>query len=123
MIIFLFIGCVILPFLIILFGVISYRFTPKKINGFFGFRTEQSMKNDETWIFAHKYCGKLWMKLGIGMLITSAIIFAFLRIQTEDMMGVGMILLIMIQTIALIISVIPTQKALRKIFDTDGNRI
>ena len=81
------------------------------------------MKNDETWIFAHKYCGKTWIKLGIGMILISAIVFILLRAQTEDVMGIGMILLIMLQTIVLSISIVPTQKALKKIFDPNGNRI
>lgn len=37
---------------------------PKKINSFYGYRTAMSMKNRETWEFAHKHCGKLWSAWG-----------------------------------------------------------
>ena len=32
---------------------------PKEINSVFGYRTSMSMKNKDTWEFAHKYCGKV----------------------------------------------------------------
>ncbi len=52
------------PIVMIIYGRMMWKHPPKKINGLSGYRTSRSMKNMETWIFAHKYCGKLWWIIG-----------------------------------------------------------
>ena len=47
-------------FTLIGFGKHFMRKAPKEINEVFGYRTPMSMKNKDTWEFAHKYCGKIW---------------------------------------------------------------
>ena len=42
---------------------------PDSINPVFGYRTTMSMKNRDTWEFAHQYCGKLWWILGIMIVV------------------------------------------------------
>ena len=49
----------IIPFLMIIFGKLFIKNIPKEINGLFGYRTPMSVKNKDTWEFAHYYCGKL----------------------------------------------------------------
>ena len=48
-----------LPFTMIGFGRYFMKKAPKEINSVFGYRTSMSMKNKDTWEFAHKYCGKV----------------------------------------------------------------
>jgi len=50
-------------------GYMMYKHPPKSINAIYGYRTARSMKNDETWKFAHDCCGRLWFKLGFILLI------------------------------------------------------
>ena len=38
------------------------------INAAFGYRSMMSMKNRDTWEFAHKYCGRLFAWLQISLL-------------------------------------------------------
>lgn len=59
----------IIPVLILILGIWMYKYPPKKINWLIGYRTFKSMKNKEMWDFAHKYCGKLWMLIGLLMCI------------------------------------------------------
>lgn len=47
-----------IPVLMVLCGYLMYKHTPKDINGLVGYRTAMSMKNQETWDFAHNYCGR-----------------------------------------------------------------
>ena len=48
------------PLTMIGFGRYFLKQAPGTINWVFGYRTEMSMKNKDTWEFAHKYIGKLW---------------------------------------------------------------
>ena len=54
-------------FTLIGFGKHFMRKAPKEINEVFGYRTPMSMKNKDSWEFAHKYCGKIWYKLSFGL--------------------------------------------------------
>ena len=49
-----------LPAIMFLFGCIMYEMKMFP-NGIFGYKTEMSMKNQDTWDFANQYSGKLWM--------------------------------------------------------------
>ncbi|MFR4351708.1 MAG: SdpI family protein [Roseburia sp.] len=40
------------------FGRYFLENAPKEINSTLGYRTFRSRKNQDTWIFAHNYCGK-----------------------------------------------------------------
>ena len=54
----------IIPIVMIIAGRMMWKHCPKSINGIVGYRTNRSMKNMDTWKFAHEYCGKLWWKIG-----------------------------------------------------------
>ena len=66
-----------IPLIMIIFGKLFSKKAPKKINYFYGYRTSMSMKNKDTWEFAHKYCGRLWLKIGYIMFAISFIIMLF----------------------------------------------
>ena len=54
-------------------GKLFTKNTPKDINWIFGYRTTMSMKNEDTWSFAHKIAGAFWWKWGWGALaVTTA---------------------------------------------------
>lgn len=86
----------------------------------FGYRTNMSMKNRDTWEFAHKYCGKIWYVCGWILLPLSIIPMLFVIGQNEDTVGNLGGILCVIQLIPLIGSIIPTEIALRKTFDKNG---
>ena len=58
----------IIPAIMIIAGRMMWKHCPKKINGVVGYRTKMSMINMDTWRFAHDHAGKLWWKVGIGLL-------------------------------------------------------
>ena len=94
----------------------------EKINMIYGYRTGMSMKNQDTWDFAHRHCGKLWKWIGIISLPLSVIPYLFVLGKGEDTIGVLMTIIVSIQTLVLIGSIFPTEIALRKRFDSDGNK-
>lgn len=111
-----------IPLLMMIFGRMMYKHAPKTINRVYGYRTKMSMKNAETWKFAHDYCGRLWLKTGCMILILSIIAqLPFLHSDQDTIGTVGCILCI-IQTIALICSIIPVERALKANFDKEGRR-
>ena len=58
----------IIPAIMIIAGRMMWKHCPKKINGVVGYQTKMSMINMDTWRFAHDHAGKLWWKVGIGLL-------------------------------------------------------
>ena len=117
-----FIFNLLVPLLMVVFGRIMYKHAPKSINGIYGYRTSMSMKNEDTWKFAHDYCGKLWYKVGLIMLIPSVLVqLPFVKSST-DTIGIMTVVLETVQICVMIASIFPTERALRKTFDKYGNR-
>ena len=111
-----------LPFTMIGIGKYFLKTAPKNINTVFGYRTSMSMKNKDTWIFAHKYCGKIWFISGLIMLPLSVIVMMFVFGELENVVGTVGAVLCGIQFIPILISIILTEKALNKTFDKNGIR-
>lgn len=120
--IFIFVCNLIIPVIMLFFGVKFKKHSPKNINGFYGYRTSRSMKSKETWEFAHKYCGELWMKLGLIMLFISMGVSIIGIMLDDKVQGIVNFTLIITQTIILIVSIFPVEKELKKNFDENGNR-
>ena len=110
------------PLIMLFFGFYFKNKSPKEINSLFGYRTTMSMKNKDTWEFAHHYCGRLWLVLGMIMLPLSGIPMLFFINQDIDVVGIAGGIIEGIQVVVLLISIFPTEKALKKTFDENGNR-
>ena len=110
------------PLIMVLFGLYFVKKAPKNINYIFGYRTDMSMKNKDTWSFAHKYCGKLWLIIGTLLLLVTLVAACLLIGKAEDTVGNVSLIICMLQLIFLIIPIIPTEMALRRTFDKNGNR-
>ena len=95
---------------------------PQKINMTFGYRTSMSMKNKDTWRFAHIYCGKLWRVIGWIMLPLSVAAMLFVIGREPDVVGIFGGIIFGIQCVFLIVPIVPTEIALRKNFDNNGIR-
>lgn len=111
-----------IPATMLLFGNYFEKKAPNEINGVFGYRTSMSMKNRDTWQFAHHYCGRLWKKMGKYMLYISIIIsIATIGLDTEGIGRVGESLCF-IQVFFMIGTIYPTERALKRNFDQYGFR-
>jgi uncharacterized membrane protein len=117
---FMFICDLLIPLLMILCGRMMWKNPPKSINGIIGYRTSRSMKNMDTWKFAHDYCGRLWWKIGWVMLIPSIIIQLPFYNSSVDTIGMVCGILCAVQCVFLVGSIIPTEIALRRKFTDDG---
>ncbi|HEY8364080.1 MAG TPA: SdpI family protein [Haloplasmataceae bacterium] len=91
---------------------------PKKVNYILGYRTTMSMKNQETWDYAHQYSGKVWLITGI---ITALVAFPLvIALKTLEIYEILMIILIVLESIAFLLMIPLTEIALRKRFDKNG---
>lgn len=111
-----------IPLTMVLFGRYFSKSAPKEINGVFGYRTPMSMKNKETWEFAHHYCGRLWLIIGWIILIASVISMLFVMGKNESIIEKVSSVLCGIQVFLLIGSIFPVERALKKNFDKYGRR-
>lgn len=111
-----------IPLTMIGLGKYFLEKAPKEINSTFGYRTNMSMKNKDTWSFAHKCCGRIWCVCGSVMLPISIVVMLAVIGKSEDVVGIVGGVLCGIQMIPVIGSLFPVEKALRKAFDENGNR-
>lgn len=111
-----------IPLIMIGFGTFLAKNPPKEIGGIYGYRTSMSMKNKDTWEFAHHHWGKTGRASGWAMLVVSVITMLLVIGKNENtILTVGTIV-IMVQPAAIIATIFPTERALKETFDEDGNR-
>ena len=103
-------------------GAAMYKRSPKNINRIYGYRTARSMKNIETWTFAHRYCGRLWFILGLILLIPTILAQIPFFHSNDDVIGTVGSIIMLVQVAAMAIPIIPTETALKKTFFDNGTR-
>lgn len=94
----------------------------KTVNPFLGYRTTRSMKNADTWEFAHRYFGRLWFVIGLILLLPTALAQIPFYNSSEDTAGTVGLIVCVAEMAALILPVIPTELALKRNFNDDGTR-
>lgn len=109
-----------IPLVMIGFGIYFSKNAPKEINQVFGYRTTRSMKNKETWKFAHNYSGKLWKRIGLIMVPIAVIAMLFTYGKDIDYVANFGLVITVIQVIVLIASIYPVEAALKRNFDESG---
>ena len=113
---------IVLPFIMFMSSFYFIAGGPKNINNIFGYRTGRSMINKDTWIFAHEYCGKLWLKVSIVFILASIVIMLCLIITDQRVfVAVGFVIFIA-EFVTLFFTINKTEKALADNFDIKGNR-
>lgn len=110
-----------LPALMIGLGVYISKHPPGKINGFYGYRTSMSMKNQDTWDFAQRHSASVLRKWGMWSLLTLVPMGVVIGCSLEVMATVSCIVLVA-QIVVLLCSICPTERALKETFDSYGNR-
>ncbi len=111
-----------IPVIMMIAGRMMWKHCPEKINWVIGYRTKRSMKNQDTWKFAHEFVGKLWWRVGLGLLALSVLIHLLFCRASENTLGILCTVLTTVQLIFLIGSIIPTEIALKNHFNQDGTK-
>ena len=112
------------PLVMIIYGRVFEKKPPKiaRSKFAFGYRTVMSMRNEETWEYAHRFFGKLWFRFGIAVGLISIIVLFFFIGKDKDTVGFAGMIICYVQLVAMLLPVIPTELALRRRFDKYGNR-
>ena len=113
-----------IPATMIGFGRMFTKNPPREINSGFGYRTSRSMKNQETWDFAHEYCGRLWNKVGWA-LVPLAVLGQALTLLCPDIESMCLWSLVptTAETVVMAAVYFPVERALKRNFDRDGKRL
>lgn len=119
--VFMLVMCLLTPFTMIFFGHRYHKNPPREINNVSGYRTEMSMKNRETWEFAHAYIGKLWKICGWTSLPISVAVMLLVFGKEIVVTGITGGIICAVQIVIMICTIIPTEIALKRNFGKDGN--
>ena len=111
-----------LPVIMLVFGWLFQKRPPRQINGVYGYRTARSMKNEETWRFAHMVCGRLWFRLGLLLLPMSVCAMLPALGRSVDVTGIWCCVVEVVQLVFLIGSIFPVERALKRMFDDFGRK-
>jgi len=122
MFVFFLVVLLLIPLAAIFFGLLWRKNSPRKINWVYGYRTSWSMKSQETWDFAHKYAGRILLYIGVPLTAISVIPIVLFKNRDINTLSSIVLGITGIQIICLIVPFIPTEIALRKNFDKNGNR-
>ena len=110
------------PGVMIGFGKEFQKNPPTEINPGYGYRTAMSSKNQDTWEFAHRHSGRIWKICGLILLPVTVVPMLFVIGGDEGTVGTVGGIVCGVQLAVLIGSIFPTERALRKNFDKEGNR-
>lgn len=112
---------ILIPLLMMVFGWLLEYKTPIK-NAIYGYRTSMSMKNNDTWKFANRYCGKLWIRCGLILLPISITPMLLVIKEGNNTVCIMATIICLIQLIPLIGTIYPVEKALKNNFNENGNK-
>ena len=116
------ISCTLIPAMFAVIGLFFSKRAPKNINMLFGYRTDRSMKNRDTWEFAHKYFGRIVGLCGAIMLPIAFLVMLLCIGKGEDTTAIVGTATMTVELIALVLCIVPTERALKREFDDNGNR-
>lgn len=115
-------SCLLVPAVMLYFGWRFLKKPPKHINSFYGYRTSRSMKNQQTWDFAHQVCGRLWFRWGLVLLPLSLLAMLLVLGKDTEELGVWLMWVTVIQVVVLLGSIVPVERTLKKNFDQFGRK-
>ena len=94
-----------IPAIMVGIGARFLKHPPKTINALYGYRTARSMKNQETWTF-------------LPALLAAVLTFG----RGIETVSVASIVVVTVQTLVLIGSIFPVERALKRNFDDFGRK-
>ncbi len=114
---------VILDLLMLIFGIIM-RVGHNKPNRLFGYRSARAQSSAEAQSFANKHCGRLWIITGAVLTLASIAVGVFLYYKGVEPPEIGRagIVLLILQTIIIMLSLIPTERELKRLFNSEGKQ-
>lgn len=107
----------IMPLMMVGFGLLFMKNPPKKINSVYGYRTKRSVRSQEAWDFAHQYFGKLWLVYGLVSILPSLIPICIVLGNSEQVISMVGLIVLGVQMLLMLATIFATEKALKNNFD------
>ena len=120
--IFMLLAVLLIPVTMILLGRQYLHHAPGKINSLSGYRTAMSMKNPDTWAYAHRCIGKIWLICGAVLLPVSAGLMIFVFGHGAGTVGTVGGVLAGLQIVLMAGAMLPVERGLKRTFDENGLR-
>lgn len=108
-----------IPLSMIIFGKRFACGAPASINHTFGYRTAMSMKNQDTWQYAHRYFGKHCFVMGLVLIPFSVLPLLFVWNSNINCVGIVGGAVCAVQLILWMVLIALTEKELKRKFDSD----
>lgn len=118
--IFMFCCTLLIPIIMIIAGNSMRLGKFKTINSIVGYRTRRSMQNQQTWDYAQRECGRLWVRWGVLMLLPTAVLMLLLLGKEIPTVGTVGGIVTVLQMLPLFLSIVIVEKKLREKFDENG---
>lgn len=118
--IFMLVMVLLIPLTMIVFGAIFVKRPPAEINSVYGYRTKRSMKNTQTWIFAHHCAGRILFVTGVVITTPSVAAMAFVFHREIDTVGWTGGIVVLVQCVLFCLPIAITESALKTKFDEYG---
>lgn len=99
------------PMLLIIFAFVK-KFPPRKINSLYGYRTNKSMKTQESWDFAQTHSTELMLRY--SFIYTLTFVLGFVTTWLNE--GAAVVLSLLIMIAALSLPIIHTERELKSRF-------
>ena len=101
--------------ILFLLSIIFWKFPPKKINNFYGYRTHRSMLNEDIWQFANATFNNNFI-IYSGISFIAALIFVYF--SSVEISWQPMVLVFL----SIAVSIIKTERALKDNFTEEGKK-
>ena len=101
--------------LLFLLSIIFWKFPPRKINNWYGYRTFKAMQNEDIWNFANNTFNKnLLMYAGFSFIA----VMVFASFSTKELTWQPMVLAML----SIVVSIIKTERALNDNYTEEGKK-
>lgn len=101
--------------ILFLLSVIFWKFPPKKINNWYGYRTHKSMLNQQIWEFANTTFNNAFVKYA-GFSFLASLVLAYLA--TGELTWQPMVLV----ALSILVAIIKTERSITDNFTEEGKR-
>ncbi|MDR7857448.1 SdpI family protein [Tissierella sp.] len=109
----------IMPVSLIIYGSVYIKKAGGSISNFLGYRTVRSMLSEETWKYGNRRAGQIWIRLGLGLIIFSALYLLFI---SKDFSKPSWLLAI-VSVLSSMVSLQTVDKELKEKFDEKGKKL
>ena len=106
----------IIPLTMLVGGLIMWKHCPDRMSRTLGYRLERSMKSEAAWRFANVDCGKRWFVIGLVTTVLSILAHIPLYRAGEDAVSNASLVIMALEMVAMFVSLIPTERALKQRF-------